>query len=162
MAIAPTPTGMPRRLHLTDTPQPVGDRVIHFVMTVNDVADLVGSHGTKLRATLVPGPTGQRVVHLKGLSCFVSHLGGRPSPAVQVDRSSDIALVTPRAQEIGHLRVAQGTGGMGQMVFPIGGELIAVGAEDCADPILFDFGPGSNAYFVYTRGRTLPKSGRRG
>ena len=58
-----------------------------------------------------PGPTGNRVVHVKGLTCFVAMLGGRPSPAVHVDRSSDVALVTPRAQEIGHLRIAQGAPG---------------------------------------------------
>jgi hypothetical protein len=40
--------------------------------------------------------------------------------------------------------------------------LVALALEDCADPILFDFGPSSDAYFVYTRGRTVPKSGRRG
>jgi hypothetical protein len=99
---------------------------------------------------------------VKGLTCFVALLGGRPSPAVNVDRSSDVALVTPRAQEIGHLRIAQGTPAPGQLVFQIGVEAVSVGVEDCADPILFDFGPGSDAYFVYTRGRPVPKSGRRG
>jgi len=153
-----------RRLALMDVPQPVGDRRASFVMmpTNNDTADLAGMHGTKVRITLVPGPTGQRVVHVKGLSCFVAILGGRPSPAVQVDRSTDVALVTPRAQEIGHLRIAQGTPMQGQMVFQVGAETIAIGSEDAADPILFDFGPGSDVYFVYTRGRTVPKSGRRG
>ena len=43
-------------------------------------------------------------------------------------------------------------------MFPVGAELVAVAADDCTDPILFDFGPGSDAYFVYTRGRTMPKS----
>ena len=46
-------------------------------------------------------------------------------------------------------------------VFPIGSELVALSAEDCTDPILFDFGPGSDAYFVYTRGRAIPKTPRR-
>jgi hypothetical protein len=118
-------------------------------------------HGQKVRVTLVPGPTG-RNVHVKGLTCFVALLGGRPSPAVNVDRSSDIALVTPRAQEIGHLRVAQGTPVTGGMIFQVGTESVAVGGDDAVDPILFDFGPGSDAYFVYTSGRSVPKSGRRG
>jgi len=109
----------------------------------------------------VPGPNG-RVVHVKGLTCFVAPLGGRPSPAVTLERSSDIALVTPRAQEIGHVRVAQGSPDTGGAVFPLGTGRVAIASEDCGDPILFDFGPGSDAYFVYTRGRTVPKSGRRG
>ena len=150
-----------RRLALMDGPQPVGDRRVQFVMTTNDAVDLAGIHGIKVRVTLVPGPTG-RNVHVKGLTCFVAHLGGRPSPAVNVDRSSDIALVTPRAQEIGHLRIMQGTPVTGGLLFQVGTETVAVGTEDAADPILFDFGPGSEAYFVYTSGRTVPRSGRRG
>jgi serine/threonine-protein kinase len=153
--------GPVRRLALADAPQPVADRRGHFVM-MSGSAYLVGQHGTKVRVTLLPGPTGQRVVHLKGLTCFVAHLGGRPSPAVTIDRSSDVALVTPRAQEIGHLRVAQGVAGPGQSTFVIGNDHVAIASDDCADPILFDFGPGSDAYFVYTRGRPVPKSGRRG
>jgi len=132
------------------------------VMAGQNTVDLAGGHGTKVRVTLMAGPGGQRVVHIKGLSCFVAHLGGRPSPAVTLTQTSDIALVTPRAQEIGHLRVAQGTTEAGQTAFPVGADLIAVGTDDCSDPILFDFGPGSDAYFVYTRGRMVPKSGRRG
>jgi eukaryotic-like serine/threonine-protein kinase len=151
-----------RRLVLADQPQPVADRRVSFVMVGNDTTDLAGSHGIKVRITLVPGPTGQRVVHVKGLTCFVAILGGRPSPAVHIDRSADVALVTPRAQEIGHLRIAQGVPSTGHTLFQIGGETVALGGEDCADPILFDFGPRSEAYFVYTRGRTVPKSGRRG
>jgi serine/threonine-protein kinase len=158
----PASSGAARPLMLGDAPQPVADRRAHFVMLASDHVDLAGGHGTKVRITLVPGPTGQRVVHVKGLTCFVALLGGRPSPAVNVDRSSDVALVTPRAQEIGHLRIAQGTPAPGQLVFQIGVEAVSVGVEDCADPILFDFGPGSDAYFVYTRGRPVPKSGRRG
>ncbi|HEY5950920.1 MAG TPA: protein kinase, partial [Kofleriaceae bacterium] len=132
----PAPNAQARRLALMDVPQPVADRRVQFVMIGNDTTDLSGLHGTKVRITLVPGPTGQRVVHVKGLTCFVALLGGRPSPAVHVDRSSDVALVTPRAQEIGHLRIAQGTPGVGQHVFQIANELVGVGIEDCGDPIL--------------------------
>lgn len=110
--------------------------------------------------TFLSGPTGGRVLHLKGLSCFVAPLGGRPSPAVQIDQAGDVALVTPRAQEIGHIRVATGTPGAGHTVFPLGGQLVSVRLDDCIDAILFDFGPGSEAYFVYTRGRPIPKSRR--
>ena len=131
-------------------------------MVANNIADLVGPNGTKVRITLLPAPNGQRVVHVKGLTCFIALLGGRPSPAVQLTQSSDLALVTPRAQEIGHLRVTQGRQETSSLLFSVGSELVGVGLEDCADPILFDFGPGSEAYFVYTNGRIAPKSGRRG
>ena len=163
MHSAPQPSSnVPARwLALIDVPQPVSDRRVNFVMIGNNSADLVGLHGTRVRVTPMPGPAG-RVFHVKGLTCFVAMLGGRPSPAVTVDRSSDVALVTPRAQEIGHVRITQGTPSGNQTVFQVGSELVAVGIEDCTDPILFDFGPGSDVYFVYTRGRSVPKSGRRG
>ncbi len=162
MASAPQPTGMVRRVPLAEGAQRVADRRCHFVMVANGIADLVGLHGTKVRVTLIPGPGGARNVHVKGLTCFIAHLGGRPSPAVSLTQSSDLALVTPRAQEIGHLRVVQGTVEERLVVFSIGNERIGIGLDDVADPILFDFGPGSDAYFVYTQGRTVPKSGRRG
>lgn len=164
MQVAPAPqANAPARwIGLMEVPQHVSDRRVHFAMASGDHVDLVGNNGTKVRITLLPGASGNRVVHVKGLSCFVAILGGRPSGAVTVDRSTDVALVTPRAQEIGHLRIAQGTTAGAQITFHVGSELVALNAEDCSDPILFDFGPGSEAYFVYTRGRTLPKSGRRG
>jgi serine/threonine-protein kinase len=154
------PQSVPHRLPLSDLPQVVGDRRVHYLHAPNQVADLIGSHNSKVRLTFLSGPTGARVLHLKGLTCFVAPLGGRPSPAVQIDQAGDIALVTPRAQEIGHIRVATGTPGAGHTVFPLGGELVSVTLDDCIDAILFDFGPGSEAYFVYTRGRPIPKSRR--
>jgi serine/threonine protein kinase len=160
MATATTSQGMPRRLLLSEVPQQVGDRRAHFIHAASSVADLGGGPRAKVRVTFLSGPGGARVLHLKGLTCFVAHLGGRPSPAVQLDQTSDIALVTPRAQEIGHIRYATGTAGMGQTVFPVGGELVAIASDDCMDVILFDFGPGSEAYFVYTRGRPIPRSRR--
>jgi serine/threonine-protein kinase len=159
MLRAPIPQGVPHRLPLSDVPQAVGDRRVHILHAPNQVADLIGSHNSKVRVTFQSGPTGGRVLHLKGLSCFVAPLGGRPSPAVQIE-AGDVALVTPRAQEIGHIRVSAGTPGVGHTVFPLGGELVSVAQDDCIDAILFDFGPGSEAYFVYTRGRPIPKSRR--
>jgi serine/threonine protein kinase len=155
MAIAPTPSGAPRRLQLMEAPQLVSDRRVHFVHTTG-YADLVGGQG-KVRVTFLSSPTGGLLIHLKGMSCFVAPLGGRPSPAVQLEQPADVALVTPRAQEIGHIRVAVGVQTTGLQTFPIGYELVAIGSDDCMDPILFDFGPGSDAYFVYTRGRPVPK-----
>lgn len=162
MSSAPTPAGPPKRLGLADGPQQVGDRQAHFVMVTQENADLVGGQQSRIRVTFIATPSGQRVIHIKGLSCFVAPLGGRPSPAVQLDQPSDIALVTPRAQEIGHVRVATGTpDNGGHLIFPMGSELVAIGLDDCSDPILFDFGPGSDAYFVYTRGRAIPKPPKR-
>ncbi len=157
MLQAPAPaTGPARPLGPSDLGYVVAERLVHFCLVPGQVVDLVGGQG-KIRVTLMTSGAGSRIVHVKGLSCFVSHLGGRPSAAIQLDQPSDISLVTPRAQEIGHIRVAIGQSlPDGALAFVIGPERVALSADDCSDPILFDFGPGSDAYFVYTRGRPVP------
>jgi serine/threonine-protein kinase len=161
MMVAGVASGPPHRLPLSDAPQHVGDRSVHFVMAINNVVDLIGGQAQKVRVTFINAQGGVRILHVKGMSCFVAHLGGRPSPAVHLEQPSDLALVTPRAQEIGHIRVASGNPDGTQLVFTVGSERVAVSTEDCTDPILFDFGPGSDAYFVYTQGRALPPRLRR-
>jgi hypothetical protein len=161
MKVASAPSGAPIRIPLADVPQAVGDRTIHFVLAGTGVVDLVGSQAQKVRVTFLNGQGGVRLIHVKGMTCFVAILGGRPSPAVQLDQPSDLALVTPRAQEIGHIRVASGSPEGAYLVFPVGSDRLAVATEDCTDPILFDFGPGSETYFVYTRGRAVPRTRRR-
>ena len=153
----------PHVLALSDLPQLAGGRQVHFLQVgASQQVDLHGAQNTKVRVTLIHGPSGL-MIHLKGMTCFVAHLGGRPSPAVQIDHPGDIALVTPRAQEIGHIRVATGVQDVaGTLGFSLAPEHVCVRTDDCTDPILFDFGPGSDAYFVYTRGRSVPKTvGRR-
>jgi hypothetical protein len=161
MMVAPVASGVPLRLPLADVPQAVGDRNVHFVMATNGVVDLIGGQAQKVRITFLNAQGGVRLIHVKGMTCFVAHLGGRPSPAVQLDQPSDVSLVTPRAQEIGHIRVANGSPEGIHLVFAVGADRVAVSTEDCTDPILFDFGPGSDAYFVYTQGRAVPRSRRR-
>jgi len=161
MATATTPTGQPHRLALSEQPQTVSDRRVHFLYATAGTADLVGAEG-RVRITYLSSPAHARLIHIKGLSCFIAHVGGRPSPAVTLEQPSDVALVTPRAQEIGHIRVATGASdGNSSLVFPIGSERVAIFSEDCTDPILFDFGPGSDAYFVYTHGRPISKTVQR-
>ena len=99
------------------------------------------------------------MIHLKGLTCFVAHLGGRPSPAVQLD-SRATSRWSRRARRRSATSGSRPGDPDGRTPGVPGREpsASAVGLEDCSDPILFDFGPGSDAYFVYTRGRPMPKS----
>jgi serine/threonine-protein kinase len=160
--VAPVPPAGPGvRLYPTDPGFMVGDRHVHFAFSPAGTADLADARGNKLRVTLLPGRDG-RVVHIKGLSCFVAIVGGRPSPAVQLTSAADISLVTPRAQEIGQVRVANGAAGPAEQTFTLGGHAVSLALEDCADPILFDFGSGSDAFFVYTLGKAPAKAPRRG
>jgi eukaryotic-like serine/threonine-protein kinase len=159
MAGEPPPTGAPpTRLALVDLAQTVGSRKVQVLHAASEVIDLTGGPA-RIRVTFMSGAGGKRIVHVKGLSCFVAPLGGRPSPAVPLDKPGDLALVTPRAQEIGHIRVATGiVAEPGWLVFHLGADSIAVSTDDCTDPILFDFGPGAEAFVLYTHGRPIPKT----
>ncbi|MBA3501770.1 MAG: protein kinase, partial [Deltaproteobacteria bacterium] len=84
MSNTPASTGSPKRLPLSDTPHLIGDRNVHFVMVTAEYADLIGGQQSRIRVTFIATPSGARVIHIKGLSCFVALLGGRPSPAVQI------------------------------------------------------------------------------
>lgn len=157
-----TPSATVRRLAPSEMPLAVGDRRLHFVMTPSGIADLSGPEGTRLRMTILPAPDGRRIIHIKSLSCFVAHHGGRPSPAIHCDRDADVEFVTPRAQPLAFARLTIGHPGHAETPFLIGAERITVRREDLVDPILFDFGPGSEAYLIYTQGRPAPKIPRRG
>ncbi len=157
-----TPSSSVRQLAPSEMPLVVGDRRLHFVMTPSGIADLAGPEGTRLRITILPSPDGRRIIHIKSLSCFVAHHGGRPSPAIHCDRDADVEFVTPRAQPLAFARLTIGHPGHAETPFLIGAERITVRREDLVDPILFDFGPGSEAYLIYTLGRPAPKIPRRG
>jgi serine/threonine-protein kinase len=156
---APPPAGA-YVLALVDGPQLVGERRVQVIHLAGEYADLHGPDHLRVRITLLDTPGG-RLIHCKGLSCFVAPVGGRPSPAVQLDRPGEVSLVTPRAQEVGRVRFTLGDVDGAVRVFALGDARVAVRAEDAADPLLFDFGPGSDAYFVYTRGRTIARPPRR-
>lgn len=152
----PSPSPQVRRVSPSELPILVGDRRLHFVFAPSGVADLIGPEGARLRLTILPAD-GRRLVHIKSLSCFVAHHGGRPSPAIHCDRDADVELVTPRAQPLAFARMTFGHAGSVETPFLLGSERITVAREDLVDPILFDFGPGSEAYLVYTQGRPAPR-----
>ncbi len=156
------PSATVRRLAPTEMPIGLSERRVHFVMTPSGIADLVGPENTRLRMTILPAPDGRRIIHIKSLSCFVAHYGGRPSPAIHCDRDADVSFVTPRAQPIAFARLTIGHPGHAETPFLIGSERITLRRDDFVDPILFDFGPGSEAYLIYTQGRPAPRLPRRG
>lgn len=156
------PSGNVHRVGPSEQPLVIGDRRLHFVLTPSGIADLVGPEGARVRMTVLPSSDGRRIIHIKSLSCFVAHHGGRPSPAIHCDRDADIELVTPRAQPLAFARLTIGHPGHAETPFLIGTERITVRRDDLVDPILFDFGPGSEAYLIYTQGRPAPKIPRRG
>ncbi len=150
---AQAPTAPPRRLGVSQAPVSLADRVVHFLETKGDVADIADvATGIRLRVTLQVGVGGARIVHLKPLSCFIALPGGRPTSAVQIAADSVFDLTTPRQDILARAYLALGSPAAGHRVFPLGAEPIAIGVEECPEVVLIDFGTGRGAYFVYTAG----------
>jgi len=63
---SPAASGATRRLALLDTPQPVGDRQVHFVHAANDPHVDLATEAGKIRVTFIATPTGTRILHIKG------------------------------------------------------------------------------------------------
>jgi serine/threonine-protein kinase len=153
---------VPRRLAPTTVPQRLADRILRFAPAADGVVDMA-TRGQRLRVTLMPEINGHRSVHLKGLSCFVARRGGRPTAAVLLDHEGDFDLVSPRSQIIGSGRLSRGAPAAGHTVFTVEAEAIALAVDDCADPLLIDFGPGAECHIIYAvrRGDRGRRSTRR-
>ncbi|MBZ0232699.1 MAG: hypothetical protein K8M05_10250, partial [Deltaproteobacteria bacterium] len=140
----------------------VAGRSARFAPLIDGHADVAGLGGTaRLRFTFLPATTGRRQVHVKGMSCFVAKLGGRPATAVQVDEDAMLDLVDPGNAAVGRVRITVGTPAAGHTVFRFGDEQVAIGTEECPDVILADFGQGAEAAFIYTPGVLPEPHGRR-
>ena len=128
----------------------VAQRAGAFVALANGVADVAGLGGAaRLRVTALPPVGGRRQLHVKGLSSFIGKKGGRPSVAVQLDGDAMLDLYGHGTTATGRVRVSFGTPAAGHTVFRFGEETVAVGLEDCPDPVLIDFGGGAECALVY-------------
>ncbi len=142
-------TAPPRRVHVNDPPQVVGERKLRFV-SADDGETITTCLGgsTRLRVAFVPGAEGI-CVHVRGLTCFVARDRGRPSSAVLFESDGDCHLVTPSRQELGIAKVSLGKAAAGHRVFVLGGESIAVSVDECPQVAAFDFGAGGECLLVY-------------
>jgi serine/threonine protein kinase len=142
----------PRRIAPAQVPQRLGDRMVRFAATTDGTAD-INAGEMRLRFTVMPEIDGRRPIHVKGLTCFVSRRGGRPTAAVLLEHDGDFDLVSPRAQIIAGGRLSRGSPAAGHTVFQVGAETIALAIDDCVDPLLIDFGPGADCHIIYAARR---------
>ena len=143
----PTPT---QRV-TTGAPFTVARRTGSFAPLTDGHADVAGLGGTaRLRVSVLPAIAGRRQIHVKGLSTFLGKAGGRPSVAVQLDGDAMLDLYGRGNVATGRVRVSFGTPAAGHTVFRFGDDSIAVGLDDCPDPVLIDFGGGAECALVYT------------
>jgi serine/threonine protein kinase len=142
----------PRRIAPAQTPQRLGDRMVRFAATTDGTADIDAGE-VRLRFTVMPEIDGRRPVHVKGLTCFVSRRGGRPTAAVLLEHDGDFDLVSPRSHINAGGRLSRGSPAAGHTVFQVGAETIALAVDDCVDPLLIDFGPGADCHIIYAARR---------
>jgi eukaryotic-like serine/threonine-protein kinase len=139
----------PQRLSIG--PFAVAQRVGSYVQFQHGVADVAGLGGTvRVRVTQLPPAAGVRQLHMKGLSSFLGKPGGRPTMAVQLDRDTMLDLYGRGNTVTGRVRVSFGKPAAGHTVFRFGDESVAVGLDECPDPVLIDFGGGAECALVYT------------
>ena len=139
----------PRRIQPLAGPQPIADRRAYFIAAPQSQVDLACCNGAaRLRVSFIPSTTGF-CVHLKGLTCFLSHAGGRPSTSVQYEADGRCELIAPDRRPIASIVVSLGTPAAGHRVFTVSTEAVAIATEQCPQIAMLDFGPGGDCLFVF-------------
>jgi eukaryotic-like serine/threonine-protein kinase len=143
------PTAPPRRLHLGDDTQPIGDRMGRFLAVGPAGCDVDAAEGARLRVRFVPTSTGN-AIHVKGLTCFVAGNGGRPTAAVQMDDDGYIELVSKRRKAVARAEISFGRWAPKNLIFDVCEQSVAVDAAGCLI-VALDFGSGADCLFLYQR-----------
>jgi serine/threonine-protein kinase len=115
-------------------------------------ADAVQSLG-RVRLTLLPQDGGGVRLHVRGLNCFVTKGGSRPSSAVDVDGDVDLELLTPAREKIEVVRCAFGIKTDDGRMFPMAGATLSIPASLSPRAVLLDFGPGRELALVHRVGQ---------
>jgi hypothetical protein len=142
--------------NISDTEVVAAGRRVRIVAT-NAPIDLGGDDDgivtskARIRITFLPNPNRGVRVHLKGLNCFVSRAGGRPSSATDVFEDSDIELKAPSRDRLDAVRCQFGSPGDGNVrQYPLGGATLGVPLLQAPHSVLLDFGPGREMVLVYS------------
>jgi serine/threonine-protein kinase len=115
---------------------------------LDETLDVGGAQGTllrgqaRLRLTLLPDAGRGVRLHVKGLNCFVSKAGDRPTAGVAIVEDEDLELHAPDRKRLDVLRCifgAESTGGT--RTYPLGAVTLAV-APAILPAIILDLGPG--------------------
>jgi serine/threonine-protein kinase len=110
-----------------------GERRIRYVH-VHEKLDLsfVDNEGgqVRVRVTMLPGPAGSTTLNIKGLTCFVSKKGGRPTPATSVSAQTSpdgsLELVSTGRQVLGEITWSFGQAQPQGRVFLVDGRTLLI------------------------------------
>jgi serine/threonine-protein kinase len=153
-ALDPWPADRIAAAHLwslsPDRPCPeVAGRRLQFLSLAGE-ADVALPDGSRLRLSLLPAQAGRPGLHVKGLTCFVSAAGGRPSPAVTVHETTAVDLVSPRGESLALAMVSFAVVGPNKSVATLADHCLVIpGAADVDRPVVIvDFGAGNTCFIA--------------
>jgi serine/threonine-protein kinase len=133
----------------------VGGRRLRIVaMTAGTGLDIGGDgpwlkSPARFRITITPSQSSTPRLNVKGLNCFVSRSGARPSTAVDVDSDTDVSLMSPDRRPLDGVRCTLGRAGEAGRLYDLGHVTLAVPAE--ARAVLLDLGPGRELALLHRR-----------
>ncbi len=104
---------------------------------------------TRVRVAFLWTGEQEWVLHLKGLNCFVSRKGQRPTAAVQLAEDAAVELLSPTRRPLHDLGVIFAKHHKGAMIYTIGGERVSVPRAAALGSVLLDPGSGQECWLVY-------------
>ncbi|HZS38372.1 MAG TPA: serine/threonine-protein kinase [Polyangia bacterium] len=126
-----------------------GGRVRLFAVPDGAHADLTTGE-LRFRVTLLPAADGAARLHLKGLNCFVSRAGKRPSGAVDVHADDTIEILSNARKPAGSVRCHFGATHDGARLFPVAeASSLALPRELAPGAVLLDFGAGRELVLAF-------------
>ncbi len=110
-----------------------GERRVRYVH-VHEKLDLsfLDAEGgqVRVRVTMLPGPAGSATLNIKGLTCFVSRKGGRPTPAISVSPTvspdGSLDLVSAGRETLGEITWSFGQAHPQGRVFLVDGRTLLI------------------------------------
>ncbi len=141
-------------------PQRIGARTYEFVEMQTATTLHWGETRVKFSVTPTPGTPHQMTVSIKGLTTFVSKVGGRPTRAVQLTEDGFVELLTPTKQLVGRLFVSMGVHSGPKTHFQVDNTQLSLKVEDCPYAVLVDCPALHYSYFLYGLGSAGPSIGQ--
>ncbi len=108
----------------------------------------------RVRITFLPSAGGEHTfrVNLKGLSCLLRLEGGRPTPALHLDRDAVVELVSSSMKIVGQIGCSFGLPNPNGRRFPLqGGTEVLLPFEKAHESVALYFGSKSEGMLLYRR-----------
>lgn len=142
--------GAPIPLSRSLAAQRVGTRTCQFVEFVEDSVVLqFGAARVKVMCTPAPASEFGRTLTVRGMTSFVSKVGGRPSSAVHLEQDDYVELINPQKNNLGRIHVSFGQQDAGMVQFRIENIAVSLLSTECPMPILIDSPSHQQSFFLY-------------